>query len=126
MASNDVEAFIDNMSGGGVPERIPLSDEQIEAFMEVVRAKQKAYYDRMGYTGRMEPPVITAESGPKYIRIVESRTDSQRSVYCFLNRTNGDILKSASWKAPAKHARGNVNTPGYQTCLTEYGAAYLR
>jgi hypothetical protein len=26
----------------------------------------------------------------------------------FIDLTNGDILKADGWKAPAKHARGNI------------------
>lgn len=30
------------------------------------------------------------------------------SVYCFVDMRNGDILKAASWKNPAKDARGSI------------------
>ena len=30
------------------------------------------------------------------------------SVHCFVDNTNGNVLKAASWNAPAKHARGNI------------------
>jgi len=50
------------------------------------------------------------EEGSKFIKIV-----SRNSVHCFIAKGNigkfrmGDILKAASWKAPAKNfARGNV------------------
>ena len=29
-------------------------------------------------------------------------------VWAFIDKTNGNILKPATWKAPAKHARGNI------------------
>lgn len=49
------------------------------------------------------------------------------SVHCFVDTTNGDVLKAAGWKKPAKHARGNLNddTKGLG-CMTAYGAKYLR
>ena len=49
------------------------------------------------------------------------------SAYCFVDRTNGDVLKAASWKAPAKHARGNIfdDSNGLKF-MSAYGAAYLR
>lgn len=68
-------------------------------------------------------PELTAEAGKKYIRVV--RSDIGRSVYCFVDMTTGDILKPASWKAPAKHARGNIYNPMTWTCVGPFGIAYL-
>lgn len=52
------------------------------------------------------------------------------SVYCFVDLTNGDILKAATFKAPAKHARGNIREGDasnfWKGALGIYGAAYLR
>lgn len=48
-----------------------------------------------------------AENGQKYSRIVVT-SNGQRSVYCFVDLTNGDILKNAGWKAPAKGKRGSI------------------
>lgn len=49
--------------------------------------------------------------GQKYIRIVQkTKLGTGRSVHCFIDAATGDILKAASWKAPAKGARGNLDT----------------
>ena len=48
--------------------------------------------------------------GSKYFK-VEMNTRGSRSVYCFINKRNGEILKSAGWRAPAKGARGSVLIP---------------
>ena len=45
--------------------------------------------------------------GSKYFK-VEMLSRGSRSVYCFINKRNGDILKPAGWRAPAKGARGSV------------------
>jgi hypothetical protein len=45
--------------------------------------------------------------GRKYTKIIMD-TGNQTSVWAFIDRSNGDVLKPASWKAPAKHPRGNV------------------
>ena len=45
--------------------------------------------------------------GSKYFK-VEMLSHGSRSVYCFINKRNGEILKSAGWRAPAKGARGSV------------------
>ena len=50
---------------------------------------------------------LSASVGGRYIKII-STSHSQDSVHCFVDGKNGDVLKAASWKAPAKHARGNI------------------
>jgi len=73
---------------------------------------------------------ITLEHGPKFTRVVRSELNSKgvpehRSVYCFIQNDNGDILKAAGWKAPAKHARGNIFNNLLEGC-GPYGADYLK
>lgn len=83
----------------------------------------KAWFEKNNYT--MPVPTFTFERGQRYIRIV--RNDCGRSVHCFIDTTNGDVLKAAGWKAPAKHARGNIfNQDNGLGCMGPYGAAYLR
>ena len=63
--------------------------------------------------------------GKKYIRVV--RADPHKSVHCFVEISSGDVLKAASWKAPAKHARGNIHDEhGGLGSMGEYGPAYLK
>lgn len=57
---------------------------------------------------------IEAQEGPKYIRLVRveffngERTKGG-SAFGFVDKTNGNVLKAAGWKAPAKNfARGNI------------------
>jgi len=62
--------------------------------------------------------------GRKYAKIVE---DGHRA-YCFVDLTNGNILKPASWKAPITiNPRGNIfDTDFGCKGLTKYGCVYLR
>ena len=51
--------------------------------------------------------------GSKYYKVTMNARDSHsdfnsRSVYCFINKRNGDILKPAGWRGPAKGRRGSV------------------
>lgn len=79
----------------------------------------------------------------KWCRVVVVRNyndggnDNGSSVYCFVclkdghtktlgNLTAGDIHKAASFKVPAKHARGNVFHPDFDKCLTKHGIVYLK
>lgn len=75
--------------------------------------------------------IIDVEVGVKYARLVQAGTNGNdsRSAYAFIDLTNGDILKTAGWKAPAKHARGNIRigdaSNWFNGALTVYGARYL-
>lgn len=58
----------------------------------------------------------------KYVKIIRDN-----SVHCFLDKTNGDVLKAAGWNVPAKHVRGNIfdSTNGLEH-MGEYGLVHLR
>ena len=45
----------------------------------------------------------------------ELNTRGSRSVYCFINKRNGEILKAAGWRGPAKGSRGSVLVPDSYT-----------
>lgn len=72
-------------------------------------------------------PILKLEHGSKYIRVVRDGGEYDRSVYAFIDKTNGDIRKPASWKAPAKWARGCLfdDKKGLGSMGT-YGPAYLK
>lgn len=70
---------------------------------------------------------LTIERGPRYIRVVKSDVNgASRSAYVFIDAANGDIFKSASWKGPAKHARGNIFDANPLDAITEHGGRYMR
>jgi hypothetical protein len=54
-----------------------------------------------GYSYSLDHP------GKRYVRIVMDAKGS-KSVHAFVDVENGDLLKAAGWKAPAKGARGNL------------------
>lgn len=63
--------------------------------------------------------------GKKYVRIVISNSGGENgSVFCFIEKSSGNILKAAGWKTPAKGARGNIYADDPLKGVTEYGAAY--
>lgn len=66
-----------------------------------LKGKEHGYFQKVD--------VIT---GKKFAKIAVMR-GGQRSVYCFIDLSNGDILKSAGWKAPAKGKRGSILNEGY-------------
>jgi hypothetical protein len=65
--------------------------------------------------------------GRRYVRIWKTRAvGGGRYAYCFVDTTNGDVLKPATWKAPAKGYRGNIYVGTAADSVTPYGARYLK
>lgn len=54
---------------------------------------------------RRNPELISAEYGRRFVRIVHDN-GTQRFVHCFIDITNGDVIKSAGWKAPQRDKDG--------------------
>lgn len=86
-------------------EHQPGIKAQIDLFLTKLKALYVAEYTRL-YGNNLRSPVFHAEYGSKNARIVVA--DSQHSVYCFIDLSNGDIYKAAGWKAPAKGKRGSI------------------
>ncbi len=112
-------------------------DLHIEAFVAEVQTMRDEYdrrsvpalWDAALNEGHARLTDINIAWGRKYAKLMaaDTRTDGCRgSVYCFVNRENGDILKAANFNAPAKHARGNVTNPNRMKAVGPYGANYLR
>ena len=65
---------------------------------------------------------IELKEGKRYSKIVVNN-----AAFCFIDKTTGDVLKPASWSAPAKHARGNIfDDHNGMKYMSVYGPAYLR
>ncbi len=62
------------------------------------------------------------DKGNKRLRVV-----CANSVHSFVDLASGDVLMAAGWKAPAKHARGNIydDRNGLGN-IGPYGPAYLK
>ena len=98
----------------------------VNNFIEKVNAERVEYYKNMNFKqGKTD---LIVEIGNKFIRLWDGST-----CWGFISRVDGDLkgspikkgdlLKAASWKAPAKHARGNITdgTARYGV----YGPEYL-
>ena len=97
------------------------------AFVSFLTGCQKIVNDHRNNPWRPEGDgLITAQQGPRYIRVVR-QDGACHSAHCFVDRTTGDVLKPAGWKGPAKHSRGNIlRADNGLTCMGPYGTAYLR
>ena len=75
----------------------------------------------------MQSRISVKSQGVKNLRIVQRREAElcrgSESVYCFIDKETGDILKAASFKSAAKGARGNIFDPeSYKDARTDpYG-----
>ena len=70
---------------------------------------------------------IFVAGGSKYLKI-QKRTigEARWTAYAFIDLTNGDVLKPATWLKPAKHARGNLFDPSRGlACMGPYGPNYI-
>lgn len=94
--------------------------EEIQAWADEITKKINA-----SRHGCRRGEKLTVQFGKRYAKIVSNAYGT--SVYCFVEIETGNILKAESWKAPAKHARGNIadKNGGWKTAVNEYGARYL-
>ena len=99
--------------------------QRLRLFLDAASKMRQDLYTKMYGSGSTAKP-LTAMEGSRYIRIVQHDT-TQRYCYCFVDKTNGDVLKSAGWKAPAKHARSNIWDADLGVSgLGPHGAKYLK
>lgn len=104
-------------------ETLPGFDIAINDFLEVVWAAFQKQNEAMpAMPNYYAKPTVM--QGSKNLRIVAT-TAGNRSVYCFVEKSTGNILKAAGWKAPAKGARGNIfNKETYKNADCYGGAWY--
>jgi hypothetical protein len=93
----------------------------LNAFVAAAQAKVDAGYRDCPVLN----PRLSISMGRRYARIVRTEEGHNRSVYCFVDTKTGAILKAASWKAPAKGARGSIYAEDHgASAVTAYGAVY--
>ena len=103
------------------------SNPIVAKFIENLDKEREAYYKTAGMPNQYKPVVV--EIGNKFIRIWHGS-----SCWGFISRVDGDLkgspikkgdlLKAATWKAPAKHARGNIIDGTAQYGV--YGPSYIK
>lgn len=102
-----------------------FSIRKLNLYLEAIRADYAAFKARSPYSdAKVQEEMIAEfnnglryEIGSRYVKVIAGN-----SVHSFICMTDmgkfckGDILKAASWKAPARnHARGNVVLRQYPT-----------
>ena len=104
----------------------PTFEEALERFVK--RGQDIVYAHYKKNLTNLTPNILEVGGGKKYIKIIAKDGDGgdSKSVWAFINKENGDILKPATWKAPAKHARGNIYDDNPMEKVGPYGPEYLR
>ena len=97
----------------------------VKKFIDEVNKKRGEYYSKIGMEKETD---LVIEIGNKFIRLWQGS-----SCWGFISRVDGDLkgspikkgdlLKAASWKSPAKHARGNIMDGSARYGV--YGPEYL-
>lgn len=95
-------------------------DQALRIFVEGCARIRTTYYQ--SYFPKENAGEFKTLDGRKYVKLVING-----SAFCFVNKENGDVLMAASWKSPAKHARGNIfDTFNGLQYVGPYGMQYLR
>jgi len=98
--------------------------EKVNDYFEIVKDRYLSYMNRMGYENQIRLESMKLTKGSKYAKV-----HINGSVHSFVDLTNGNVLKPASWRAPAKHARGNILSEhggGEAMYPNEYCIKYLK
>ena len=95
-------------------------EKRFAGYVAKLEENLASYYE--GKYTHVATPEVTVENGRKYAKVVVGD-----SVHTFVNKENGDILKAASWKAPAKNGvRGSIFAEDFgMSVVGPYGALYL-
>ncbi len=103
-----------------IPMNTETVDERIEGLLTRLRELNRKYFAE--HYPRSEVPEISSTMGKKWIKVIR-----ETSVYAFIHMQTGEIFFPAGWRAPAKHARGNVYAEDYgMSCCNVSSVAYLK
>ena len=82
--------------------------DRLATLLRRIDEKLVAYYAAQYQS--IEPPELKVKLGSRYAKVtrVRGKLVAAESVYFFVDLSNGDLLKAASWKAPAKGARASL------------------
>jgi hypothetical protein len=105
-----------------------ITEELLQRLNQFLRlaTRLRTAHTQTHYPSLTPDPPLEMMNGQRYVRVVAGSRGS-RSVYCFIDKTNGDVLKAEGWKKPAKHKRSNLFDDDYGLSgVGPYGAKYLK
>lgn len=106
-----------------------LLKQRIDMFIKHAESVQDKHWEDNSFS--WPKPPFSLVFGSRWCKIVrDNAAYGFIALKTFSNKTvgnvkAGDIHRSASWKIPAKTARGSVFTDAFNDCATPYGIKYL-
>lgn len=106
-------------------------DAALENFRLSAEIAVRAHFNRCDFTFAV-PGVKIASKGRRFAKLVSFELDCDgrsvdKGVHSFVDIETGEIFKPKTYKAPAKHARGNIFNDHGRRSLTDTGSVkYLR
>lgn len=81
----------------------------IDQYVAIIQENTNKHYAEA--LPNLTPPTFEQQPGSKYVKIVERRAEwGGQCVHSFVNKHTLEVYKAASWRAPAKGARYDLNT----------------
>lgn len=80
-----------------------IDREYVEWYCRAIQEATEKHYTARGWDTRV---LIYPEYGRRFTRIVYEDKHGSRHVHAFVDMTNGDVIKSAGWKAPQRGKYG--------------------
>ena len=98
--------------------------DALQRFIEAL-TNRELEHNRTNYP-TLSPATFSVNSGRVFDKVVVNR--GSRSVYAFIRKSNGAIIKAASWSAPEpkKYERGNIFGADPLKGTNVYGVDYIR
>ena len=101
-------------------------------FCEQVTKGISADWKINNFTHNIAPKLLVESEGRKFVKLGvfrKNKTDTFvcDSVYCFIDKSNGNVLKAATFKAPAPNGvRGNLFDADILNKVDTHGVCYVR
>lgn len=97
----------------------------LQRFIEALTNREIEYNKKN--LPNLSPAVFSVNPGRVFDKVVRNGQGS-RSVYCFIRKSNGAIIKPATWNAPEpkKYERGNIYNADVLKGTNVYGVDYIR
>jgi hypothetical protein len=87
-------------------------DGKVQTFVAICQDRVNRTYAARYPT--LRPDVLEIDEGNRYVKVFQRQITPDGvptnglSVFAFIDKETGDVLKPAGWKAPAKIPRGNL------------------
>lgn len=114
----------------GMESKMTKFNDALKSYCDAADSILKAHFETNGYTFAV-PAIEIKSLGRKYAKLVRTETwdggeHRENGVHSFVNIETGEILKPATYSAPAKHARGSIyNNNGRDALTAEANVKYL-